>query len=229
MIRFRDVTKKFPDETVALSAVSLVINDNEFVFLVGPSGAGKTTFLRLILGDFSPSSGQIEIDGQDITKLKGNPLVELRRSIGFVFQDLKLLADRNLFENVALSLEILGRSSREIKKEVGEALEKVGLSNQMNSFPSQMSGGELQRVALARAICGQPKYILADEPTGNVDPANAWSIIRILEDVNLGGTTVIMATHNSEVVDSLNKRVVRIESGKIISDQEGGKYHVYQN
>lgn len=229
MIRFRDVTKKFPDEKVALSAVSLVINDNEFVFLVGPSGAGKTTFLRLILGDFSPSSGQIEIDGQDITKLKGNPLVELRRSIGFVFQDLKLLADRNLFENVALSLEILGRSSREIKKEVGEALEKVGLSNQMNSFPSQMSGGELQRVALARAICGQPKYILADEPTGNVDPANAWSIIRILEDVNLGGTTVIMATHNSEVVDSLNKRVVRIESGKIISDQEGGKYHVYQN
>ena len=126
-------------------------------------------------------------------------------------------------------MEILGRSSREIKKEVGEALEKVGLSNQMNSFPSQMSGGELQRVALARAICGQPKYILADEPTGNVDPANAWSIIRILEDVNLGGTTVIMATHNSEVVDSLNKRVVRIESGKIISDQEGGKYHVYQN
>lgn len=225
MIKFLDVTKKFPDQTVALSAVNFSCSDGEFVFIVGPSGAGKTTLLRLVLRDFLPTTGDIEIDGRSLVKMRPREAVELRRRIGFVFQDLKLLPDRNLFENIALSLEILDKKAEEIKKEVMAALSKVGLSDQAAMFPLQMSGGELQRVAIARAIVGTPKYVLADEPTGNIDPANSWSIIKILEDVNKNGSTVLMATHNSEIVDSLGKRVIRIENGRILSDQKEGKYH----
>lgn len=221
MIKFVNVTKKFPDGTVAVNNANFELPDGEFVFLVGPSGAGKTTILRLILKDLLPSSGQIFVDEHDITKLSGGKLTELRRKIGFVFQDLKLLADRSVGENVALSLWVLGKNSQEIGQEVKEKLSLVGLSNQENFFPAQLSGGELQRAAIARALAGNPKYLLADEPTGNVDEANSWKIMKILDKVNKSGTTVIMATHNSEIVDTMNKRVIRIEDGHFISDKKG--------
>lgn len=224
MIKLVDVCKKFADGTSALTDISFEIADGEFVFLVGSSGAGKTTLLRLFIRDHILSSGTIVIDGKDLAKMKNSEAVSLRRQIGFVFQDLKLLTELNLYENVALSLEIMGKPREEIKKEVNQALDLVGLAGQGEEFPLQMSGGELQRVAIARAIVGNPKYVFADEPTGNVDPAMSWNIIKILETVNKTGATVIMATHNSEIVDSLGKRVIRLENGRVVSDKKGAKY-----
>lgn len=221
MIKFTNVTKKFPDGTYAVNNISFELADGEFVFFVGPSGAGKTTLLRLILKDLNPTSGGILVDEHDLGKLSGNKITELRRKIGFVFQDLKLLSDRSVSENVALSLWVLGKNSKEIEGEIAEKLHLVGLGDQGNFFPAQLSGGELQRVAIARALAGNPKYLLTDEPTGNVDDANAWKIMKILDKVNKSGTTVIMATHNSEIVDTMNKRVIRIEDGHLISDKKG--------
>ncbi len=221
MIKFDEVTKKFPDGTTAVSNVSFEVNDGEFVFLVGPSGAGKTTLLRLLIKDLLPTSGTIIVDEHNIPKISGGKIAELRRKIGCVFQDLKLLSDRSVFENVALSLWVLGKKKEEIKSEVEEKLSLVGLSNQKDFFPAQLSGGELQRVAIARALAGDPKYLLADEPTGNVDEANAWKIVKILDKINKAGTTVLMATHNIEIVDTLNRRVIRIEDGHVISDKKG--------
>lgn len=221
MIKFENVSKKFPDGTIAVNNISLQIDDGEFTFLVGPSGAGKTTLLRLLIKDLSASSGTIIVDEHNLTKISGNKTVQLRRKIGCVFQDLKLLNDRSVYENVALSLWVLGKKKEEIVKEVLEKLSLVGLSDQKDFFPAQLSGGQLQRVAIARALAGDPKYLLADEPTGNVDEANAWKIVKILDKINKGGTTVLMATHNSEIVDTLNKRVVRVEDGHIISDKKG--------
>ncbi|MCL4397711.1 cell division ATP-binding protein FtsE [Patescibacteria group bacterium] len=221
MIKLDSVTKKFPDGTTALDDINLEINDGEFVFLVGPSGAGKTTILRLILRNFLPSSGQVQIDEHDLKKINGGKIIQLRRKIGCVFQDLKLLNDRSILENVALSLWVLGKNAKEVDTESREKLELVGLSQKINCFPAQLSGGELQRAAIARALAGDPKYLLADEPTGNVDDENAWKIVKILEQINDNGTTVIMATHNPEIVDKLNKRVVRLKDGKIISDKKG--------
>lgn len=221
MIKFTDVTKKFPDGTVAIASASFEVGDNEFVFVVGPSGAGKTTLLRLVLRDIMPTSGQILVDEHDLGRISGQKVTQLRRKIGFVFQDLKLLPDRSVFENIALSLWVLGKNTKEIKNEVLEKLALVGLSGQENFFPAQLSGGELQRVALARALAGDPKYLLADEVTGNVDEANAWKIMKILDKVNKNGTTVIMATHNSDIVNTMAKRVLRIEDGHVISDKKG--------
>ncbi len=221
MIKFTSVTKKFPDGTVAVSNISFEVTDGEFVFFVGPSGAGKTTLLRIVLKDLNPSSGQVMVDEHDLNKLSGDKITELRRKIGFVFQDLKLLSDRSVGENVALSLWVLGKNPREIETEIAQKLALVGLDDQANFFPSQLSGGELQRVAIARALAGNPKYLLTDEPTGNVDEANAWKIMKILDKVNKSGTTVIMATHNSEIVDTMNKRVIRLEEGHLISDKKG--------
>ncbi len=224
MIKFADVSKKFPDGTAALADINFECADGEFVFLVGPSGAGKTTFLRLILRDFLPSSGEITVGDWKLVKMKAGDIVRLRRDIGFVFQDLKLLWDRNVYENVALSLEILGEKEKKIKDDVREALELVGMGEHLGMFPAQLAGGELQRVALARALVGNPRYILADEPTGNVDPANSWAIIKILEKANKAGITIIMVTHNADIVDSLEKRVLRLENGRIVSDKKGAKY-----
>ena len=221
MIKFTNVSKKYPDGTTAVSGVNFEIADNEFVFLVGPSGAGKTTLLRLIIKVLTPSSGQVFVDEHELSRISGGKLTELRRKIGFVFQDLKLLPDRSVGENVSLSLWVLGKNSKEIKDEVAQKLALVGLENQENFFPSQLSGGELQRAAIARALAGDPKYLLADEPTGNVDEANAWKIMKILDKVNKSGTTVIMATHNSEIVDTMNRRVLRFEEGHLISDKKG--------
>lgn len=221
MIKFINISKKFPDGTLAVSGVSFDLSDGEFAFLVGPSGAGKTSLLRLILKDLTPSGGQITIDDHDLNKISGGKMTELRRKIGFVFQDLKLLPDRSIAENVALSLWVLGKNQREIKEEVVQKLSLVGLGGQENFFPSQLSGGELQRAAIARALAGDPKYLLADEPTGNVDEANAWKIMKILDKVNKSGTTVLMATHNTEIVDTMDKRVLRFEDGHLISDKKG--------
>lgn len=221
MIKFTNVTKKFPDGTVATNNVSFEISDGEFVFLVGPSGAGKSTILKMILKDVIPSSGQITVDEHDLSKLSGQKILDLRRKIGFIFQDLKLLPDRNLVENVALSLWVLGKNEKEIQAETAEKLKLVGLEKKGLFFPAQLSGGELQRAAIARALAGDPKYLIADEPTGNVDEANGWKIMKILDKVNKLGVTVIMATHNIEIVDTMDKRVVRIEDGHLISDKKG--------
>lgn len=221
MITISNVSKKFPDGTVALDDINLEINDGEFVFLVGPSGSGKTTILRLLLQSLKPTSGKITIDEHDLIKISGKKTVQLRRKIGVVFQDLKLLYDRSVLENVELSLWVLGKTGKEVESEAKEKLELVGLDKKGEFFPAQLSGGELQRAAIARALAGEPKYLFADEPTGNVDDENAWKIVKILDKINQSGTTVIMATHNGEIVNSQNKRVVRLEKGKIISDKKG--------
>lgn len=221
MINFTSVTKKFPDGTVATNNVSFEISDGEFVFLVGPSGAGKSTILKMILKDVIPTSGKISIDEHDLSKISGQKVLDLRRKIGFVFQDLKLLPDRNLIENVALSLWVLGKNEKEIEAETAEKLKLVGLDKKGLFFPAQLSGGELQRAAIARALAGDPKYLIADEPTGNVDEANGWKIMKILDKVNKLGVTVIMATHNIEIVDTMDKRVIRVEDGHLISDKKG--------
>lgn len=221
MIKFDNVSKKFPGGTTAVSTITFEVSDGEFVFLVGPSGAGKTTLLRLIIKDLLPSSGTIMVDEHNVAKVSGGKVAQLRRKIGVVFQDLKLLTDRSVFENVALSLWVLGKKKEEIAAEVKDKLALVDLADQKDFFPAQLSGGELQRVAIARALAGDPKYLLADEPTGNVDEANAWKIVKILDKINKNGTTVVMATHNSEIVNTLNKRVVRLEDGHIVSDKKG--------
>lgn len=224
MIRFDNVSKKFPGEVMALDNFSLEIKDGEFVFLVGPSGAGKTTVLRLILREFLPDGGNLYIDNYDLKKLSGREVARLRRRIGCVFQDLKLLPDKSLLENVALPLWVAGKSSKEVDLESRQKIDLVGLAHKADFFPSQLSGGELQRAAIARALVGNPKYLLADEPTGNVDEENGWKIIDLLEKINGDGVTVLMATHNPNFVDKLHKRVVRLEKGKIVSDRKGKYY-----
>ncbi|MDO8514894.1 MAG: ATP-binding cassette domain-containing protein [bacterium] len=221
MIKIQDLTKKFPDGTIALSDINLEISDGEFVFVVGPSGAGKTTLFKILNREYLPDSGSIIFDGKDLIKFKNKETVNHRRTLGIVFQDLKLLVNRTVFENIAVSLEVLGVKDKEITEKVLAALVKVNLSGHAEMFPAQLSGGELQRVAIARAIVSTPKYLFADEPTGNVDPATAWSIIKLLGDINKSGTTVLVATHNSEVVDVLEKRVVRLEDGRIVKDRKG--------
>lgn len=224
MIKFENVTKKFPDGTIALSDIDLKIGDKEFLFVIGPSGAGKTTLLRLITRDLTPTSGKIKVDGTDLSKLPGAKIPELRRRIGTIFQDYKLLFDRTVFENVALALEVIGMDEKEIGKEISKLLGRVGLSGKENFFPQQLSGGELQRTAIARALAPHPEIILADEPTADLDPATAWEIISMLAAINKEGTIVIMATHNAEVVNTLSKRVVILDRGKIVKDEKVGKY-----
>ncbi|HEY5600713.1 MAG TPA: cell division ATP-binding protein FtsE [Patescibacteria group bacterium] len=224
MIKFDNVTKKFPDGTLAAYKVDLEIDKDEFVFLVGPSGAGKTTILRLLTRELVPTEGTIIIDNQNIIKIPESKIHLLRRRIGTIFQDYKLLTDRTVWENVAISLEVLGQAEGQIKHQVKEVLGLVGLTGKENLFPQQLSGGELQRTTIARAVVGDPEIILADEPTADLDPANAWEIIHLLAKINKNGTVVIMATHNMDVVNSLKKRVIHIDDGKITKDEKKGKY-----
>lgn len=225
MIQFDHVTKRFGEASTALSDVTVEIKDGEFVFLIGSSGAGKSTILRLILRDILPTEGIVIVDDWDVTKLPQSKIHLLRRKVGMVFQDFKLLVDRTIFENIALGLEILGKSKEETEKGVTDVLELVGLSHKRNSFPLQLSAGELQRVSIARAIVGGPKILLADEPTGNLDPDTSWDIMQILEEINSLGTTVIVATHNVSFVNAMKKRTITVKHGAIETDEEKGKYH----
>jgi cell division transport system ATP-binding protein len=225
MIQFDHVSKEFGVSSKALTDITVEIKDGEFVFLIGKSGVGKSTFLKLILREILPTVGRVIVDDWDVTKLPQSKIHLLRRKVGMVFQDFKLLIDRTIFENIALGLEILGKSKEETEKGVTEVLELVGLSHKKNAFPLQLSAGELQRVSIARAIVGGPKILLADEPTGNLDPDTSWDIIQILEEIHSLGTTVIVATHNEAFVNTMKKRTITIKNGEISSDEEKGKYH----
>jgi len=213
MIKFEKVTKKF-GEITALEEVSFAVAPGDFVFLTGPSGAGKSTIIKLILHEYLLTSGTIQVDGINVEKMKSKEIMDLRRKVGVVFQDFKLLTDRTLLENVILPLEVFGNNSKTIGDKVKEVLELVGLSDRGSLFPAQLAGGELQRVCIARAMIGNPKILLADEPTGNLDMGTAWQIIKTLKKINKLGTTVLMATHNVEIVKSLKERVIALDKGK---------------
>jgi len=225
MIVFDNVSKKFPLGNTALQDISFEIEDNEFVFLVGSSGAGKTSILKLILREMLPTTGTIIINEFNLTAKNFHQLEVLRRSIGFVFQDFKILQEKNIFENIALSLQVMGLSEKEVKKQVKEVLELVGLEHKEKVFPVQLSAGELQRVAIARAVCGNRKIILADEPTGNLDPKTTWDIMKIFKKLE-GKKTIIIATHNTDIVNSLKKRVFLLKEGKLIKDIRKGGYEL---
>lgn len=224
MIEFRNVTKIYDNNIFALSNVNVSIDRGEFVFLVGPSGAGKSTFIKMILKEVEPTNGNILINDVDITKLKNKQIPYHRRRIGVVFQDFRLIPSLNVYENVAFAMRVVEASSREIRKKVPMMLSLVGLSSKYKAFPNELSGGEQQRVALARAIVNNPAVLIADEPTGNLDPDNSMGIMDILVDINHAGTTILMATHAKDIVDSMKKRVIAIEKGIVIRDEQRGVY-----
>ncbi len=220
-----DVTKQYPNGKLALREIDLVIPEGDFVFLVGPSGAGKSTLMKLIIRDEVASQGQVVLDGQDLARLPRRQVPKMRRKIGIIFQDFKLLPTKTVWENVAFALEVTGTPRRQVRPAVDRVLSLVGLTAQSSQIPAQLSGGEQQRTAIARALVHDPKMIIADEPTGNLDPLISWEILQLLLRINELGVTVMMATHNAEVVTALRKRVVALEEGRIIRDQEGGAYH----
>ncbi|KJS19068.1 MAG: ABC transporter [Clostridiaceae bacterium BRH_c20a] len=224
MIQFFNVTKKFDNGTLGLENISVSINRGEFVFLVGPSGAGKSTFTRLLIRELLPTNGQIMLDGKSIIRMKSKEIPDLRRKIGFVFQDFRLLQDRTVYENAAFALEAVGTPISEVKKRVPAVLEMVGIGDKYDCFPEELSGGEQQRVAIARAIVNNPSILLADEPTGNLDPDTSLEIMKIINDINKRGTTIIMATHDSEIVNKMRKRVIVLNKGAIIKDELKGGY-----
>ncbi len=224
MIKFQNVTKIYPPDTLALNDVSFEIKEKEFVSIAGRSGVGKTTLLKLILAEETPTRGRIFFRDQDIRKIKKSKLPDFRRKIGVVFQDYKLLPSKTIFENIAYALEVIGASDKEISQSVPEVLSIVDLLDKTHKFPSQLSQGQRQRATIARALIHRPDVILADEPTGNLDPYNTSEIIRLLLKINELGTTVILATHNKEIINSLEKRVVTLDDGKLIRDEEKGRF-----
>lgn len=225
MIRFDHVSKQYAGH-IALSDITVEIQDGEFVFLIGHSGAGKTTVLRLLIHEIIASHGSLRVDEWDVFSLAPSQIYKLRRHVGTVFQDFKLLMDRTVYENVSLGLEILGKQTKEINNRVMDVLELVRLEHRKNYFPLQLSAGEMQRIAIARAIVGGPSILLADEPTGNLDPQTAWEILDILKEIHKIGTTIVMATHNESIVNDMKKRTITLDQGKIIHDEEKGKYRV---
>src|ERR1700678_2339599 len=224
MIKFQNVTKTYKGSTVALNDCSVEIDKGEFVFLVGPSGSGKTTFIRLLLREELPDTGQILEAGRNIVDLPKWRIPYLRRNIGCVFQDFRLLPNKNVFENVAFALEVIGRPKHVVAAQVPQVLDLVGLSKKRESLPSELSGGEQQRVAVARAFVNRPLILLADEPTGNLDPATSQGIMRLLERINKTGTTVVIATHDAGIVDQMRRRVVELDHGTMVRDQARGVY-----
>jgi len=224
MILFESVTKKYGPRITAVNEVNFKVGDGEFIFLIGPSGAGKTTVLRLLNREIMPTVGSVFIDDWEVNKLPKSKLPYLRRKVGFIFQDFKLLPDRTVGENIGVALEILNRSRQEINKRIGEVLDIVHLEDKLNYFPRQLSLGEQQRVAIGRAIAGNTSVILADEPTGNLDPKTSWEILKIINDINKEGKTVIMASHNVDIVNSMKKRVIVMKKGKIIKDEKKSRY-----
>jgi cell division transport system ATP-binding protein len=228
MIEMHDVWKQYPNGSLALQGVSVRIDKGEFVYVVGPSGAGKSTFIKLMYREERPTKGAIFVNGFNIERLKERKIPLMRRQIGVVFQDFKLLPSLTVYENVAFALEVIEAPKRKIKTRVAEVLELVGLSDKANALPSQLSGGQQQRVSIARALVNNPAVIIADEPTGNLDPETSWEIMNLFEEINRRGTTIVMATHNKEIVNTMKKRVIAIEGGQIVRDQRRGVYG-YEN
>ena len=224
IITLENVSKTYSAGNEALQDVSLSIQKGEFVFIVGSSGSGKSTLIKLLLKEIEPTRGTIKIKGQDLTKMKRKQVPKYRRKLGVVFQDFRLLKDRNVFENVAFAQRIVGKSNYTIRRQVPAILSLMGLSEKLLSFPKQLSGGEQQRVALARALVNKPPILLADEPTGNLDPKNSWEIMSLLEEINKTGTTVLVVTHNHEIVNAMQKRVITMKNGILISDKQKGGY-----
>ncbi|MER2105306.1 MAG: cell division ATP-binding protein FtsE [Solibacillus sp.] len=224
MIQMKNVTKKYPNGVVAVNGISVDIQKEEFVYVVGPSGAGKSTFIKLMYREEKPTSGDVIVAGTNLSTLKNNRVPHLRRQLGVVFQDFKLLPRLTVYENVAFALEVIEEQPAEIRKRVMEVLELVGLKHKVRMFPSELSGGEQQRVSIARSIVNRPKVLIADEPTGNLDPENSWEIMDIFEEINRQGTTIVMATHNREIVNTIRKRVIAIEGGLVVRDEYGGDY-----
>lgn len=225
MIEFVDVQKEYPNKTRALGNINLKIEDGEFVFIVGPSGAGKSTLIKLLMKEEEPTSGSIYISGYNLTKMKRKDIPYLRRTLGVVFQDFRLIPDMTAYENIAFALHIVGASNKTIRNRVPYLLKLMNLKDKAKSFPAQLSGGEQQRIALARALVNNPKIIIADEPTGNVDPTMSREIMGLLDEINKRGTTVLVVTHEKSLVNALRKRVIYLNRGEVARDQQEGKYH----
>jgi cell division transport system ATP-binding protein len=226
MLRFENVSKVYKGNVVALSDISADVQKGEFLFLVGPSGSGKSTWLRLLLREETPTAGRIVVAGRDISRLSSWKVPQLRRNIGTIFQDFKLLPTRTVYENVGFAMEVIGRPRNVIRTQVPQVLDLVGLAKKAGRFPNELSGGEQQRVSIARAFVNRPLILLADEPTGNLDPATTVGIMRILDRINRTGTTVVMATHDQRIVDAMRRRVIELDRGAVVRDQARGAYGV---
>ncbi|AFS79063.1 cell division ATP-binding protein FtsE [Gottschalkia acidurici 9a] len=224
MIEYINVNKEYKNGVHALSNINVRVKKGEFVFVVGSSGAGKSTLIKLLMKEEEPTKGKIKLNNIDITKVKGRNIPYIRRNLGVIFQDFRLLPNKTVFENVAFAKEIIGASPREIRRQVPAVLSMVGLEGKEKSYPNQLSGGEQQRVSIARAIVNNPSILIADEPTGNLDPDTAWEIMKLIKDINIKGTTVIMATHAKEIVNFMKRRVIALDGGKIVRDEEKGVY-----
>ena len=224
MIEMQDVYKKYPNGVMAINGINVQIKQGEFVYVVGPSGAGKSTFIKMMYREERPTKGDIMINGVNLAKIKDSKVPLLRRNIGVVFQDFKLLPKMTVYENVAYALEVIEEQPKYIKKQVMETLELVNLRHKARMLPTELSGGEQQRVSIARSIVNAPKVMIADEPTGNLDPETSWDIMKLFDEINNRGTTILMATHNREIVNTIKKRVIAIENGKIVRDEHKGDY-----
>ena len=224
MLKMTDVSKVYPGGSVALQNVDIHIEPGEFVFVVGPSGAGKSTFIKMLFREVLPTTGSIFVNGMDILSLSPKEIPFMRRQLGIIFQDYRLLPDRTVYENVAFAMQVIEAPHRKIKRQVMNMLDLVGLRHRANAYPNELSGGEQQRIAIARAIVNDPVFVIADEPTGNLDPETSWDIMEIFKEINDTGTTIVMATHDKEVVDAMGKRVIAIEHGRIVRDEKEGVY-----
>lgn len=224
VLKMTDVSKVYPGGSVALQNVDIHIEPGEFVFVVGPSGAGKSTFIKMLFREVLPTTGSIFVNGVDILSLTPNEIPYMRRQLGIIFQDYRLLPDRTVYENVAFAMEVIETPRRKIKRRVLNVLDLVGLRHRADAYPNELSGGEQQRIAIARAIVNDPIMVIADEPTGNLDPETSWDIMEIFKEINAEGTTIVMATHDKEIVDAMGKRVIAIEDGNIVRDEASGVY-----
>ena len=224
MLIMNDVSKVYPGGSVALQDVNVHIEPGEFVFVVGPSGAGKSTFIKMLFREVLPTTGSIFVNGTDILSLTPKEIPFMRRQLGIIFQDYRLLPDRTVYENVAFAMQVIEAPHRKIRRQVNNVLDLVGLRHRSNAYPNELSGGEQQRIAIARAIVNDPVFVIADEPTGNLDPETSWDIMEIFKEINSAGTTIVMATHDKDVVDAMGKRVIAIEQGRIVRDEKEGAY-----